>query len=246
LDAQDANVQVALGTVLLLSDWDWVGAERAVRRALEYDAGNVDAYVLRGNLLDAHGHVDSAIEMKMRALECAPTSPFVLTQIALSFWRQRDYERTILWTQRALAQDPTHVGARMYLAFALWKIGRYDAVTAELLTQAESFGMVREQLTRSAPASPGAAEAEQWPSPLARSVMQRLPTAAGGPSVVNAAITSGERGERDAAFRHLDRAICRREPCIVQLAVDPQWDSLHNDARFDERLESIGLLRSSE
>ena len=239
LDHRDPNVHVALGTLLLLNDWDWVGADRAARRALEQDVENVDAYMLRGNLLDARGETDDALDAKMRALDYAPTSPFVLTQIALSLWRRRDYEGTITWTERALAQDPRHVGARMYLAFALWKIARYEAVTDELLTQAESFGITRETFTRAIATSRRAPDEGRWPSRLTRFVMRRLPTAAGGASAINAAIASGERGERDAAFRHLDGAIRRRESCLIHLAVDPQWDSLRSDSRFQQRLEYI-------
>jgi tetratricopeptide (TPR) repeat protein len=239
LDHRNPNVHVALGTLLLLNDWDWVGADRAARRALEQDVENVDAYILRGSLLDARGETDDALDVKMRALDYAPTSPFVLTQIALSFWRRRDYESTITWTERALAQDPRHVAARMYLAFALWKLGRYEAVTDELLTQAESFGIPRETFTRASATSRRAPDEGPWPSRLTRFVMRRLPTAAGGASAINAAIASGERGERDAAFRHLDRAMSRRESCLIHLAVDPQWDSLRSDSRFQQHLEHL-------
>jgi DNA-binding winged helix-turn-helix (wHTH) protein len=239
LDQRDSNVQVALGTVLLFREWDGHGAECAARRALEDDVENVNAYVLYGNLLEAHGDIDSGLEMKMRALAFAPGSPFVLTQIARSFWRKRDYGKTIEWTQRALAQDPTHPAARGCLAYALWKIRRYDAVTAELVTQAESFGIARETLIRASAGSESGPDAERWPSPFTRVVMAQLPTPAGGPSAVNAAISSGERGETDAAFRHLDRVMERRDPCLVHLAVDPEWDSLRTDTRFAAKLTHI-------
>jgi DNA-binding winged helix-turn-helix (wHTH) protein/Flp pilus assembly protein TadD len=238
----DPDVQVALGTVLFLGEWDPVGAERAVRRALQIDGEHINAFVLYGDLLDAMGHSDSALEMKMRALEHAPLSPFVLTQIAMSFWRRRDYEQTIAWTQRALAEDATHVTARRYLAFALWKTRQYDAVTAELVTTAELFGIARETLMRASEAS-HAPDAESWPSPFTRVVMDHLPGPAGGPSAINAAVSSGERGERDTAFRHLDRAIKRRDASLVHLGVDPQWDRLRSDERFHERLRGIGVPR---
>jgi hypothetical protein len=61
--------------------------------------------------------------------------------------------------RRAYA-DATHaalagLGARpeRYLAFALWKLGRYDAVTNEPLRQADAFGIARETLTHAAGAS---------------------------------------------------------------------------------------------
>jgi DNA-binding winged helix-turn-helix (wHTH) protein/cytochrome c-type biogenesis protein CcmH/NrfG len=241
LDQRDSHVQVALGTVLLFREWDAHGAEGAARRALEDDVENVNAYVLYGNLLEAHGDIDRALDMKMRALAFAPGSPVVLTQIARSFWRKRDYGMTIEWTQRALAQDPTHPAARGCLAYALWKIRRYDAVTAELVTQAESFGIARETLIRASAGSESGPDAERWPSPFTRVVMAHLPTPAGGPSAVNAALSCGERGETDAAFRHLDRVMARRDPCLVHLAVDPEWDTLRDDERFTEKLKYINL-----
>ena len=241
LDPSDATVQVALATLLFLMEWDWASAERAVQRALEIDAEHVDAYLLYGNLLETRAHLDDGLAMKMRALEHAPASPHVLTDIAVSFWRRRDYMNTITWSERALAHDSVHVRARMYLAFALWKLGRYDAVTNELLRQADAFGIARETLTHAAGASSQTAESARWPSPLARVVMARLPIAAGGPSVANAAIASGEQGHIDAAFRQLDVVIAQRQACAVSLNVDPQWDCLRRDPRFDHLLEYIGL-----
>jgi DNA-binding winged helix-turn-helix (wHTH) protein len=140
LDPSDATVQVALATLLFFMEWDWASAERAVQRALEINAEHVDAYLLYGNLLETRAHLDDGLAMKVRALEHAPASPHVLTDIAVSFWRRRDYMNTIAWSERALAHDSVHVRARMYLAFALWKLGRYDAVTNELLRQADAFG----------------------------------------------------------------------------------------------------------
>ena len=71
--------------------------------------------------------------------------------------------------------------------------------------------------------------------------MARLPIAAGGPSAANAAIASGEQGQIDTAFRQLDMVIAQRQACAVSLNVDPQWDCLRRDPRFDHLLEYIGL-----
>jgi hypothetical protein len=56
------------------------------------------------------------------------------------------------------------------------------------------------------------------------------------------AVLHGEAGDLDAAFRHLDRAIDGRDPCLVHLAVAPQWDSLRGDPRFDASLRRMGLV----
>lgn len=55
------------------------------------------------------------------------------------------------------------------------------------------------------------------------------------------ALLYGEAGEMNEAFRHLDRAIERRDPSLVHLAVSLQWDVLRGDPRFAERLTQMGL-----
>lgn len=55
------------------------------------------------------------------------------------------------------------------------------------------------------------------------------------------AIAYGETGDMDAAFLHLDRALENHDPGLVHLAVGPQWDSLRADARFNQRVERMGL-----
>jgi hypothetical protein len=88
----------------------------------------------------------------------------------------------------------------MCLAYTLWKIGRCDIVTDELVTLAGVFGIARETLLCASAAGERAPHAEGWPSPFTRVVMAQLPTSAGAPSAVNAAIASGVPRETELAF----------------------------------------------
>jgi hypothetical protein len=42
MDSGSADAQVALGTVLFLGEWDWVGAERSLRRAMEINPDHTE------------------------------------------------------------------------------------------------------------------------------------------------------------------------------------------------------------
>jgi hypothetical protein len=53
----------------------------------------------------------------------------------------------------------------------------------------------------------------------------------------------GAAGWLDEAFDCLDQAIAQRDPALVHLAVAPDWDSLRDDSRFDDRLKKLGLPR---
>ena len=90
LDDRSAQAQLALATVLLFSEWDWLGAERSLRRALEIDPHYTEVYIRYGNLLDALGRVDEGLAMKMRAFDREPMSSLVLAQIAASHWCRRE------------------------------------------------------------------------------------------------------------------------------------------------------------
>jgi hypothetical protein len=70
---------------------------------------------------------------------------------------------------------------------------------------------------------------------------ETLPPAGGGASSATLAVRMGESGDLNAAFRHLDQAIADRYPNVIYLGVWPQWDTLRQDPRFDERLARLGL-----
>jgi hypothetical protein len=51
-------------------------------------------------------------------------------------------------------------------------------------------------------------------------------------------------GERDAAFAELERAYASREGDLAFLRVDPRYDPLRDDPRFDELVRRIGIPES--
>jgi hypothetical protein len=48
-------------------------------------------------------------------------------------------------------------------------------------------------------------------------------------------------GDKDEAFLLLDRAYAQRNMWLMNLKVDPRFDSLHSDPRFQALLDRIGL-----
>jgi DNA-binding winged helix-turn-helix (wHTH) protein/Tfp pilus assembly protein PilF len=232
MDPANADAQVALATVLLLSDWNWSGARRSVERALEIDPDHAEGWLLYGRLLEALGRLDEGLQAKQKALERNPASAVVHLQIAVPFWNQRGYDEMIEWARRSLALDPDHVLAREFIASAYLKKGDIDLHMRESLAHATAAGAPPElieelQAVYASDGRPG----------IVRYVLR---TSANAPAV-QLALFHGEAGDLDAAFFHLDAAIARRDPALVHLAVAPQWDWLRGDARFDERLLLMGL-----
>ena len=84
MDSNCADAQVALGSVLFLSEWDWPAAERSLRRALEINPDYTEALLLYGSLQEALGKLDEGLRFKQQALARDPRSTLVLMQIAVS------------------------------------------------------------------------------------------------------------------------------------------------------------------
>ena len=234
MDDSSADAQVALATVLFLSDWNWTGAKRSLERALELDPDHTDGWLLYGRLMEALGDLEQGLAAKQKALERQPSSAAVHLQIAMSYWNQRRYEQVIEWANRSLALDPAHPLAREFVAAAYLKKGDLDRHMAESIAHAASHRVSAEaldELKRSLCARRSCRRA--WTT---RSVRPAASTPA-----VQLALLHGELGNMDEAFAHLDAAIERRDPSLVHLAVAPQWDCLRDDPRFAERVRSMGL-----
>jgi tetratricopeptide (TPR) repeat protein len=237
IEPSHADAQVALGTVLFLSDWNWNGARRSLERALALNADHTEGWLLYGRLLEALGYLDEGLAAKQRVLERDPSSATVHLQIAVTYWNQRRYDDMIAWATRSLELDPQHLLAREFLAGAYLKKGDLDRHMAESLAHARAAGCpveLLDDLRRSYDARGRAGVVEF-----------ALRVNANGPPV-QLALLHGEAGHLDAAFRHLDAALARRDPALVHLAVAPQWDCLRADGRFGERLQAMGLVAAAD
>jgi DNA-binding winged helix-turn-helix (wHTH) protein len=243
MDDECAEAQVALGMVLFLSEWDWIGAERSFRRALAINPGHSEAYLHYGSLMEALGQLDDGLRLKQMALERNPVSPLVLVGIAMSYWHQRRYDDALTWAQRALAIDHRHPLARELVVGTCMKQGDIDGAMREGVTQAKSFGAPDEAVARieKVCARLKVAYASGGPAAMAKCMLLEAPAAQNGAAFIRLAVLNADAGELDVAFEHLDHAMASRDPSLVHLGVAPQWDGLRTDPRFADRLSRMGL-----
>jgi serine/threonine-protein kinase len=236
MDDSCVDAQVALGTVLFFSEWNWAGAEKSLKRALQLNPNHSEAYLLYGQLLEALGRLEEGLDMKLRALERDPFSPLVHLQISLSYWNQRRYDDAIEWANKTLEIDPRHPHAREHLAGAYLKKGDFERHMAENLKHAELHGAPAEALEQLKKVCAVGGRAAMVKLVLERASIQPQSFLA-----MQLALFHAEAGNMDAAFQHLEQAIETRDPSLVHLAVGPQWDALRGDPRFNQCLSGMGL-----
>jgi tetratricopeptide (TPR) repeat protein len=238
MDDSCADAQLALGQVMFFSEWNWIGAERSLIRALQLSPNHSDACLVYGQLLDALGRLEEGLDMKLRALERDPFSPLVHLEISLSYFHHRRYDDAIDWANKTLALDPRHPHAREYLAAAYLKKGDSHRYLTENLKHAELHGVPAEFLE-----SMKQACAADERAGMARFALRHLSANPDAVPPVQLALLYGQTGDMDAAFRYLEKSIEVRDPALVHLAVGPLWDDFRSDSRFEQCLVRMGLNR---
>jgi serine/threonine protein kinase len=265
LDDQSADAQVALGQVMLFSEWDWTAAERSFQRALAINPNHAEAYLHYGGLMEALGQLARGFELKLQGLECDSTSALAHVLIASSLWNQRRYDDVIVWVNKALDRDPRHLFARELLVGAYSKKGDFVRQFEEDLKRIEVRGGLSDE-TRAAGKEMAAevlhafdhegiagvhrffVKHEQRVGELISRINREQGFVSDGASpfergntIIGPLVRSADGGDLDKAFELLQRTLDVRDPGLVHLAVAPQWDSLRSDNRFEECLARMKL-----
>jgi serine/threonine protein kinase len=253
LDDRSADAQVALGQVMLFSEWDWTAAERCFQRALAINPNHAEAYLYDGGLMEALGDLPRGHELKLQGLECDSTSALAHVLIAVSLWHQRRYDDVVVWASKALDRDPRHLLAHELLVGAYWKQGDFRNQIAQDLKRAQVRAPSDE--ARAALHAIGAEILDVYDreglEAAHRCILKHMERAGAliygdesqqrGNAMQGALVRAAESGDPDNAFELLHRAIDVRDPVLVHLAVAPQWDKLRGDPRFTGCLARMKL-----
>ena len=126
LDETVADTHAALALVLQYYEWDWVGAGRAYRRALELNPGDSIARVMYGSLLGMLGRAEESITEQRSAVERDPLSPLCRYNLALAFAMARRFDEVIAAAQSGIELDPSCHLLYQPLGYGLVGLGRRD------------------------------------------------------------------------------------------------------------------------
>ncbi|MGI8542300.1 MAG: protein kinase domain-containing protein [Aridibacter sp.] len=233
LDDQLVEAHTALGLILNTYDYDFAGAEREFRRAIELNPNYATAHQFYGELLTYLGrHEESEAEFRL-ALEIDPFSRIINRQYGESLIYARKYEASVVQLRKTLDLDPNFASTHASLSFIYQTIGKYQDAIEEYAKFQELIGEDRNAAIIRQSFAEGNFEG-----------FLRTMTGANRPS--NAASYSVATwyailGEKDKAFDELNKAFENREYSIVLLKVDPRFDEIRSDTRFSALLRRVGF-----
>ena len=238
LDDHLAAAHAVLGFTRLHGDWDWAGAETALRRAVELDPQRATPHLWYAILLESTGRSGEAVAQARQAVELQPREANVRAGLGYRLYWARRYDEAAAELSAALELDPALETAQYFIGRARAQQGRFKEAQAAF-TRARGLSPEDANLKSAAAYLAALAgrrkEAEKVAAELERMAHRGLPfysQAAG----IRAAL-----GDKTAALGWLDLALSHREAALVWLKVDPRFDSLRNEPRFKEMLRRMGL-----
>ena len=221
-----------LSLVQRLHDWDWKGAEASNRRALELAPGNPEAMRSAAGLLHMVGRYDEAERLYRSAVERDPLSSAGYRYMALTYRSMDRLKDAEVAQRKSIELSPMHVGTRQVLAIILSEEGRNE----EALLEAKAETAEWARLTALAFVHFNAGRRTESDQALAE-----LEAKHSIDSPYQVAAVHASRGDVDAAFRWLDRAIAEKDAGTAQTRCERVFRRMHADPRWIPLMKKLGF-----
>jgi adenylate cyclase len=186
--------------------------------------------------LSARGRFNEAIAESKTALEINPGSPWLLRELGRSFYLARRYDEAIVQFKRAFEADG-NAGLFSGWLFVIYELKNDDAAAFEwfMKFQQQTNPERREALQN-------AYENSGWPA-VRRKFLEFEKLNEQKPSVnyYRLARQSVLAGDKEQTFEYLNKAVEKHHGQLIMLNVEPPFDILRDDPRFDELVRLIGL-----
>lgn len=233
LDPNLADAHASLGWYKLATDVDWAGAEEEYKFALQHNPNLEQAHLWYGCELVWEGHFAEGLAEMRRATELAPTISSINAFYGMGLYQARRYDDAIKQLQVAIQLDPSVPAAYFWLGTTYASTGNYSGAI-ENLQKAGDLGKDRPNSAGGFRARLAFAYGMAGKRKEAQAIIDEFEKRPTPPSVLIALAYTG-LGDKEQAFFWLNKA-AERKNTLIQLKVEPQWDLLRSDSRFQDIL----------
>ncbi|MBN1506401.1 MAG: protein kinase [Sedimentisphaerales bacterium] len=239
IDPMLPDAHGALGFIKTWYEWDWAGAQREIRLAIELNPGCDRLHLWYAYCLMLQGRCEEARRQVCEALDMDPISVLLNRELGLISYFAGDYDRAVDTLRKTLEMDPSIMYAHAHLAVAYMGKGMYEESLREIQkereiargshTWAETLdGVVRAQMGQ----RQGAREALD--RLLERSRREYI-------SPFHLACIYFTLEQDDEGFEWLSRAYHGQDLWLCFLRALPRFDCIRTDARCIELLRKTNF-----
>ena len=240
IDNTLAEPHVSLALLKHFYEWDFPGAEREYRLAIELNRNYAETHERYGLFLAVLDRADEAMAEGRRALELDPLSLVTNLNVGFLYWTTGQFDRMHEQGRKLIELEPHFYGGHWQIGAEFWTRGRLDEATAEMEKAVALEGGSTQVLSMM-----GALYGVTGKRSEAQQVLnQLLELDRRGYSVrFYVGNVYAGLGETDRAFEWFEKAYQHREGILLFLKPFARslYPGLESDPRVADLLRRIGL-----
>jgi TolB-like protein/Flp pilus assembly protein TadD len=223
-----------LAAAVMNLNWNWVAPEKEYQRALELNPNSASIHSEYAFYLVRLGRLNEAIAQAKLNLQLDPVASRSYTNLGFIDYFARQYDQALANIQKADEMDTNPPEFIYPRAIIYAEKGMYDEAISEfqkLGQQPHALGHIGNVYARMG----RTAEAHDAISRLKEHVQTD------GIGRYEIALVYAGMGERNEAFRWLEKSYAAHDKGLTYLKIDPCLDPLRSDPRFHDLLRRVGL-----
>ena len=234
LDNELPEAHAALAEFKFFMEWDWDGAEKEFKRALELNPHEPLSLLLYPDVLLIKGRSEEAVAVSKTAFDLDPLSARTGKALAHTYYFAGKYDQALEQSRKVLELFPNY--HLISLGPVYEQKGMYDEAIEGYLQTEKRSGLPEASVTSLRNAYAKSGWQGYWSQRLAL-----IKTEKQSVSPVFVASLYARLGDKDKAIEYLQRAYDLRDMLLMFIKVDPVWTSLHSDPRFTALLQRLRL-----
>ncbi|RKY95025.1 MAG: hypothetical protein DRQ13_07575, partial [Ignavibacteriae bacterium] len=233
LDTALVEAYVALGATFEYIDWDFFNAEKQYKKALLLNPNNENAIHRASGFYIYQGRFAEGISGRLRYRELDPLSIFSQFGLAWAYWYSGNYEKALQELKKALTMNPDNIETNCFLGLTYSHLGNHT----------EALNIVREQrLYEKRYPGIGIASQIYALAGLRKEALELVDKMDLTIFDYEIALTYSILGNKDKAFEWLEKCYQRHGTNMLGLKIEPDFDPIRSDPRFQDLLKRVGFL----